>query len=299
MKRRIGDILKDKIIGISVSESDDIEQLGFGNAHLVDCQIEIARYLLSGGMTLMYGGDLRKGGFTRILFDLVQSYSANESERRYLISYLGWPLDNELSEDLEATLSDKIEFIRPGLPPNININKNLDRHKFKFPMFPEEYAVWAYSMTHMRKQMTEKNDARIFLGGRRDAYRGKYPGLVEEVFQSMEAGKPTYLIGLFGGATRDVVFALEGGEPLALTDGYQLSKPKMKKRIIFYNKNKPLEETEIDYDVLLNFFHKKGIKGLNNGLSIDENKRLFTTQYLPEIISLIMKGLVNRFKHSH
>ena len=127
---KINQILKNKIIGISISESEDLQKLGFGDAHLIDAKIEIARYLLASGVTLMYGGDLRDDGYTRILFDLVESYSIKNFEKEYLINYLGWPLDYTLSEDLQASLSEKIKFVLPGLPIDIK-KKPLAKKYFK------------------------------------------------------------------------------------------------------------------------------------------------------------------------
>jgi hypothetical protein len=47
----------------------------------------------------------------------------------------------------------------------------------------------------------------------------------------------------------------------------------------------------INYNQLIHFFHEKGIQGLNNGLSVEENQILFNTRQVPEMISLVLKGL--------
>ena len=54
--------LKDKRIGISVSDSDDYKELGFSENHQKDITIELTRYILVNGGHLVYGGDLRKEG---------------------------------------------------------------------------------------------------------------------------------------------------------------------------------------------------------------------------------------------
>ena len=56
--------LKGKTIGISISESDNLSELGYGVSHQKDAIIEIARYILAAGGKLAYGGDMRQGGFT-------------------------------------------------------------------------------------------------------------------------------------------------------------------------------------------------------------------------------------------
>jgi len=42
------------------------------------------------------------------------------------------------------------------------------------------------------------------------------------------------------------------------------------------------------------FLRTRGVAGLNNGLSADENETLFTSKNLPEIVHLILKGLTHR-----
>lgn len=67
-----------KKIGISVSESEDMEELGLSDFHIKDATIEITRYLLAQGAKLIYGGDLRKDGFTRLFSELSFQYRNNE-----------------------------------------------------------------------------------------------------------------------------------------------------------------------------------------------------------------------------
>ena len=59
-----------------------------------------------------------------------------------------------------------------------------------------------------------------------------------------------------------------------------------------FNKNAPAEEERIDYAKLTDFFNEKGIAGLNNNLTDEENLRLFETAHVAEMIALTLKGLV-------
>src|SRR6266851_9128482 len=52
--------------------------------------------------------------------------------------------------------------------------------------------------------------------------------------------------------------------------------------------------TPIDYAAELQYLRTRGVGGLNNGLSADENEILFTSKNLPEIIYLVLKGLTQR-----
>lgn len=284
-----------KTIGLSISESQDLAKLGFGQAHLEDAKIEIARHLISCGASLMYGGDLRDDGYTRKLFDVVENYKLTKipQEQRVLTNVLGWPIQITLSNEVRASLSDRIAFEETGLPDDLP--QTLSAKKHLKPVTVKEFYVWNRTMSRMRTFMTGENDARIALGGKTVGFKGKYPGIVEETYLSIKAGKPTFLIGAFGGATQDVIEALEGENPERLTSEYQFQSGQTKAIAEYYNTKKPTSEEAIDYETLVDFFNKKGVESLNNGLSEKENQRLFETIHLPEMVSLILKGLVSTY----
>ena len=294
-QQKIYSLLANKLIGLSISESEDLKFLGFNSSHLIDAKVEIARHFLSFGATLIYGGDQRKNGYTKIIAELVDSYKPGniDEDKLSLINYLGWPLYIELSEDIRASYSEKIYFKTPGLPNDLP--KNLSAKKLLNPVTSRDYYVWARSMTFMREKMIKSSDARIVLGGKIKNYRGKYPGIVEEVYIAMKNNKPTFLVGAFHGATGDVISALMGKLPERSTHEFQNSTDELKLRTEYYNKNKPKEIKEINYEYIVYFFNTKGVKSLNNGLTEEENKRLFKTVHIPEMISLILKGLVTVF----
>jgi hypothetical protein len=62
-----------------------------GLAHLEDAMVECARHLLAQGASLAYGGDLRPGGFTTTLFELVRSHNRVGSKER-IRNFLAWPI---------------------------------------------------------------------------------------------------------------------------------------------------------------------------------------------------------------
>ena len=70
--------LFDKVIGLSISDSPGLDSLGFDKIHLDDAAVEFARYLLESRAILAYGGDLRPGGFTALLRNLVWTYNATD-----------------------------------------------------------------------------------------------------------------------------------------------------------------------------------------------------------------------------
>ncbi|WP_417591394.1 hypothetical protein [Owenweeksia hongkongensis] len=284
-----------KIIGLSISESEDLAKLGFGYAHLEDAKIEIARHLLSCGATLMYGGDLRDNGHTRKLFELVENYKiANMPEdHKMLINVLGWPLQQTLTTELRASLSDRISFAETGLPSDLEKERLSAKQHLSKDLTNGQRYHWARTMTYMREYMTKENDARVILGGKTSGYKGKYPGIVEEAYLSIEAGKPTFIVGAFGGAAADVIQALNSRTPQRLSAEYQFQNVLAEGTAQYYNEHKPKSCPPIEYQTLIKFFESKGVNSLNNGLSEEENKRLVETMHIPEMVALILKGLVS------
>src|SRR5581483_7280767 len=113
--------LKGITIGISISESDNLSELGYSVSHLKDAIIEVARYILASGGKLAYGGDMRQGGFTELIFDLLAYYKADKTlqpqERFY--SYLAYPISTTLSLEKEADLRQNVTFKKVKPPQDL------------------------------------------------------------------------------------------------------------------------------------------------------------------------------------
>ncbi len=215
-------MLSDLRVGLSLSESPDIEALGFSDVHFKGIVIEFSRYMLACGATLAYGGDFRQGGFTEVLFDLKATYKGNASK---IVSYLGWPIHAEMGELTDAEklrFQDAAEFEKSPIPDGVD--ESIPRDKFLPPIKTnlDNMLIWARSMSKMRREyLAKENDAQILLGGRLTNYSSKYPGVVEEAYEIMKAGKPLFLIGAFGGATKAVIDAVSGARPESLTEAGQ------------------------------------------------------------------------------
>ncbi len=290
--------LSSQIMGISISESPDLAQLGLGYVHLQDAMVEFARYLLASGASLAYGGDLRQGGFTEVLFELVQTHNQSglpPYER--IINFLAWPIHLKLNLEQKAALK-KIARFRPTAPP---ADLDVDPTTFVAPDSVENQYIWARCLTAMREEMSRSTDARLLLGGRLTGYKGKYPGLVEEAFIAMRNEKPLFLIGGFGGCPKVIIDALRGGHPEPLHTDVQIkANPGYGELITYYNSHierlPDHSQEAIDYDQLVEFFNKKGVEGVHNGLSVEENEQLFSTPHIPMMISLVLKGLATLAK---
>ncbi|TFJ92126.1 hypothetical protein [Lentibacillus salicampi] len=91
-----------------------------------------------------------------------------------------------------------------------------------------------------------------------------------------------------GGCAKSIIDALNGGRPEEFSSDYQCKNNQYKEMYDLYNNT---EDPKIDYKEILDLLNAKGITGLNNGLSDEENNILFTSTNIPEIISLVLKGL--------
>ncbi len=163
--------LSQKVVAISISESDDLAVLGLANEHLRDAMTEISRHLLAMGARLVYGGDLRDNGYTRLLFELVARHrrDANIGDSRPAFSnYLPWPVHSIKSRAYLSGLRENLE--------GIGELRCLDRdgrdlaENDLVQLAPDAFTDldWAESLTAMRRIQTEAIDARIVLGGEGD-----------------------------------------------------------------------------------------------------------------------------------
>ena len=252
-------------IAISVSESPDLRLLGMSDRHLRRATEVMATYLLSFGYRLAYGGDLRKNGFTEQLFELVSRYdrSPQSDGRPGVTDYLPWSACASISyegyRDIADRLGNTAEIRCLGQDGSVLT-------KAKFPKeLPEKREEVAISLTAMRRTMLEETEARVILGGRVEGYQGTMPGIAEEALLSLEAGKPLFLLGGFGGCARDVAEAL------------QLIPPLHDPPRVFWDR----------YEAFSGFRPER----LSNGLDFDENRTLARTPYILEAVNLVLRGL--------
>lgn len=268
---------KSQTIGISISESPDLASFGLSDGHIRDAMVNIAMYLLAAGDDLAYGGDLRTGGFTQTLFELVQRYTKNPlgsnqrsttaaigNEPARVANYLAWPVHAGMTgSDIESLAGEIRDFATIILLDLDGRPISMDDRKTLTPVETNE-TEWTTGLTHMRKTMRECINARILLGGRTEGYKGRMPGVAEEALLSMEAGQPVFLLGGFGGATRDIA------EVLHLAPSWEGSREQWAGRSEFTG---------------------FGAESLHNNLSHEENKVLATTPYIDRSLPLLLRGL--------
>jgi len=170
-----------------------------------------------------------------------------------------------------------------------------NKKEFLKPDSTENLYVWSRCLTEMREKMESECDARIFIGGRTKGFKGKCPGILEELLIALEHKHPVYLVGAFGGITYDVIDALNNIHANSFTDEYYFESKEYKDLFTLYNSRQP--NNLINYKQYFTTLQNLNFKGLSdqNGLTESENKRLAVTPHISEIVYLILKGLTNRF----
>lgn len=271
--------LSGKAIALSVSESPDMKVFGLSDLHLQDATVEIARYMLVAGGELIYGGDLRANGFTLKLFDLVSRHRpsavpstastgsvgiAQATPPPAITNFLPWPAHIKFSSDeieQNAAAAARVVLLdRKGGAIDIGARPSANAILDK--------SDWDEGLTAMRSLATSQMFARLALGGRTEKYMGRMPGVAEEVLLALKARRCVYLLGGFGGCARDIAETLG------------IASPSPARPLVGQRTWAGLDE-----------FRGFGPDSLNNGLSLDENRRLAETPHIDEATTLVLRGL--------
>lgn len=281
-------------VGISIS---DVPSDGFKENHLPTSQPirlaqDLARHLLSRSAMLIYGGDLRKDGFTEFIFDeAVALKSRLNTDDIHIENHLAWPIhksDKEMTAwraNYKAVM-DTVEHDVPG-----DIAKDVDKDTFLPPSTPQYKYTWSRCLTVMRMTSIESSHARICAGGKLSGYTGKMPGVLEEILIAIDKNKPIYLLGAFGGVVGDVCKVVRKEPyPDSLTEAWQI------------NHNAGYVDLQTiaskygmhsDYGQVKAVLEGIDIPTLSKNAGLDEATylRLMETPFVDECIHLIMQGL--------
>jgi hypothetical protein len=255
-------------IAISISESPDMAVLGLSQEHLHDAMAEVARYMLAMGARLIYGGDLRPGGFTEVLFELVARHRRDADlgdERVGVTNYFPWPVHASLPSEEMKQRAEDLSGVAELVFLTVDGKVMSSEERQQLPPRQATEDEWADGLTAMREVMTRMSDVRIVLGGKVVGFKGRMPGVAEEALAALQAGQPLFLLGGFGGCARDIA------EELGLVPTWTATRPAWPDRSNFTNFT---------------------VRDLNNGLDAEENAILATTVHVDQAVTLILRGLL-------
>lgn len=275
-------------IAISISESADFPASGIGDEMYKDLTIEITRHILKANGRLVYGGDLREKGYTELFKELSNQYGQQEKAEEdvvYIKNYLSWPIFNNV------TLEQKADYLRSRIKLiHAEIGEYVPSHEKSLYLPPtslENRLKWASSLSKMRQQMAKDSASRIIVGGKTQGFIGFMAGVVEECKIALEERQPVFLIGGFGGAAHVLANIIENKACSSILLDKAFADDNYKELYQWCE--------EYDHHIDYEFFNSVTLADLNNGLKDDENKTLFHSVNIIEIVSLILKGLNNKF----
>lgn len=287
-------------IGISIS---DCKVLSFSEFHLHSDNLkrlsqDIARHLLAREGTIIYGGDLRNDGFTKFILDeAIILKSRLQREEIHVENYLAWPLYISSSEIVawRAKYNTVMNTIHSALPNDIKDEVNKD--SFLAPNDAYNKYIWSRSLTHMREQSIPLSDFRICAGGKLSGYKGKMPGVLEEIMISIELKKPIYLLGAFGGVVGEVCFSILNSKiTKPLTEPWQNSNNRGYSEL---QKKAKENKHQADFDNIKTVLEELTVEELSQraGLSKSDYSRLMKSPFTDECVHLILKGLKESIKN--
>lgn len=268
-----------KKIAVSVSDGD-----GKNILMIKDFMTEFARYVVCNGGHLIYGGDLRSDGYTRIFSEVAKNYGGNSCDGEYYFTnYFAWPIYLELNNEAIAEFKHaktKIEKIFPG--------SDVDEKEFIKPDTIENKMIRAKSLTKMREKKNEATDVLVIMGGKTEGFSGVLPGVLEEFLLAVRKRKPVYVLGGLGGMAgiiKDVITGNIGWKEFReiFDKCYSCSDF----LTYYYGEHKKYQNT-----IETIFGEIKNSKDLvNHNLSNADRNELFSGLDIYQIITTLMNGI--------
>lgn len=287
--------LKGKKVGISISEPPDFDlrRIGQTSQHLTLLVQDVARYSLSYGAELVYGGDLRPGGFTDFLFQEGHAIQSRlKSLEVHITNHIAWPIhlaDTLDFREWKAKHRKVAAMITHDIPKDVR-DLVSSATAFLPPSDPQSSFVWSRSLSEMRKAMIATCGYRLSAGGRMTGYKGWMPGVLEELAMAVELKKPIFLIGGFGGVSHSVCQLItEKKIPKELTYAWQLDNNPGLRDMMRFAASRGMNYEELYGRVLDSLMNAD----LRNGLTKEENATLFETPFVDEVVHLVLKGIGN------
>jgi SLOG cluster2 len=291
--------LAGRVVNLSISESDDSESLGYPSWQINRVTLQLVAALFGQGASLVFGHDWREDGVLEAVYGFARQVqppiplsaeNAAAVDQPLLSNLLPWPDRPYLSErDLER-LSSTLRVKSAGLPEELQTwAEEAMRVERKNDLYPY---LRARGLTFLRHRLTDACDVRLCLGGHRGGFAGRYPGVVEEALLAVRSNKPLYLAGFLGGATGQVIDAIEGKR---MPDDFCPAPPEdLYQRFSngeFDNANDP--DCVIDREAIWNEFVEAGVERLAavNGLKVEENQALLHTPVIDQVVELVLIGL--------
>jgi hypothetical protein len=293
--------LEGHVINISVSESDDSSSRGFPDWQVSRVTLQLTAALFGQGATVLFGHDWREDGLMEAIYGFARQVQSptpaspeidSSSTSALLINLLPWPDDPYLPhkdlEQLRATLLVE----SAGLPDGLTAYDQQARKGGNGTILYRY--MRARALTYLRHRLNRKSNSRLCMGGRRAGSAGRYPGVVEEALFALRASKPLYMVGMLGGASQQIIAALERRKmpddfctPTDVSSLYR-DPPVHEQSHLSHD-----DDLTIDREKVWSEFAKAGLETVSETthLSAEEITQLFHTNSIDQVIELILVSL--------
>lgn len=283
-------------IGLSISDylPDGYETYNQDIDELKRFSQSLARHLLAGEHTLIYGGDLRDEGFTKFILDEATVLRDRlQTDQLFVENHLAWPLyTKKENTKWYANYKTVVKPVSANIPDDV---KELIQNEELFlePNCPANKYIWSRCLTEMREKSIYSSDIRVFAGGKFENYLGKMPGVLEEFLIAYKEKKVIFLVGGLGGLTSKLCDSIKN-QCLAeeFTEEWQTSNNAFYKELQNIARS---HNNNANYDNIKSIIENISISELAKkaGLTAKEYERLMQTPFVDECVHLILKGIKN------
>jgi hypothetical protein len=277
---------------------------GRGSGDLSKCWTHIAQGLWNEGATLAYAGRWRGAAIdlVKLLIEELSSWppelSNNESLRRKPAARFR-SFAHGLDPEASRAEADKIlpEAQREQMGVELVVQTYLDKEE---QGWNRDWRARVIERFRRRLAVSEASVARFVIGGNPESGRDRPSGVVEEAIQSLALGRPIYVAGGFGGVTQDIGVVLglssirTGLVPDSLKNRMAPELSRQLNEIADRLRPPPFTSLPVCPDEQVQFLQQHALNGLmwpHNGLSPEDNRRLFRSTEPEEVKQLTIQGL--------
>ncbi len=312
------------VVAFSASyERDPFLARGMGFEHLRELIERLARPIVVAGLSVAYAGGWKDSpeNFTKVLLRLISAEQDDIDDDvtdappiAPLVNHLAWPHYLAVTPRIEAEAINSCRIIRvtqelAGLMdvcPDAEAAFDSDRAVFNAALTVSAMRRLQVNgmgldiVPGLKTEIIPPLAARILIGGKTTGFSGFVPGVFEEALLMLDAGKPVYLLGGFGGATGELVDLLLGepaAEPITVKR-LEDETPALKRLSTIAASRVHPSELHDSADLVARLQTALApapgrpiAKVLNTGLSDPETRELITTNDMDTAVRLVVKGL--------
>lgn len=278
-------------LSIGVPPRHDLVARGLGEAHILAALARLARLLIGHGVDVSFGGAI-DAAITRRLSRTLEAYlsredalvdrriAADELPDRSMLIYFG-RAEGDITDQRVAEGLGSIRFVAPveidalDAPDDSVLGENR-----RAPVLRKHAAhgIRTSNRWHMNGRSRACDGvevhppiARILIGGKTTGYSGLLPGIFEEALYASERGVPLFVVGALGGA------AWRLGRALLFREAIERPRD-------------AVGGSDAWWEAL------ERIESADNGLTDEDNRRLFEARDLDTVIRLLSRGLTALLK---